>query len=275
MNEPGEIAVALRGSLLSGLPVEEDVGGAFIIDEIDPEQILPSWQAARALVPVTGRWPVMIGPEEVYGDPTPDELADMRRVATSGHPWSVFRPGYGDEPVPEWRLTSSLPSVLGDELVARAMRELPAPVTEAALGRWVYDRMLEDPGLATRAVRILGDFRGTKQWYQPRQVQLALLPTPLQWLAPAWLRYFGAGDPVRWRALAGALYEWERRCGAELVAWWGTMLQFVVSRPPAAGDPAWEVAGQLKAVGGSLQMEQWTLALGVARSDAWFLHDRP
>jgi len=36
-----------------------------------------------------------------------------------------------------------------------------------------------------------------------------------------------------------------------------------------------ELAGQLKAVGGSLQMEQWMLALAVSRSDAWFLHDRP
>ena len=63
---------------LSDLPVEEDVGGVFVVDHIDPEQILPSWRAARAAVSVIDRWPVMIGPEEVSSDPTPDGLADMR-----------------------------------------------------------------------------------------------------------------------------------------------------------------------------------------------------
>jgi hypothetical protein len=53
------------------------------------------------------------------------------------------------------------------------------------------------------------------------------------------------------------------------------MLEFFVSTPPDLGEQAWEVAGQLKAVGGSLDMDRWELALALTRSTAWLVHDRP
>ena len=276
MADPAAVAELFDGSVLAGLPVVEDVGGAFVVDDIDPERMLPSWRAARATVAATGRWPVMIGPEEVYLDPTPDELTALHQAATHDDPWLVFNHDHLDGPVAEWEW-NHLRSLLGDALADRARHDLPASVVDSVLDRWIYDRMLDDPALVARVLRVVGDHAGTHCWYrpQPGQVQLALLPTTAPWLAPAWLQYHGAGDHHRRRALAAALHEWHRRYGAELVAWWGTMLQFVVARPPAAGDPAWEVAGQLKAVGGSLQMRQWSLALAVDHSDAWFLHDRP
>jgi hypothetical protein len=52
------------------------------------------------------------------------------------------------------------------------------------------------------------------------------------------------------------------------------MLQFVVARPPVAGDLAWEVVGQLKAVGGSLQMRQWSLALAATATEGHDLVDQ-
>jgi Domain of unknown function (DUF4253) len=103
-------------------------------------------------------------------------------------------------------------------------------------------------------------------------------------LAPAWLNYFGArektartdlGDDPGRKGLAAAIRQWEQQWGAELVASWGTMLQFVVARQPTLGEQAWELALQLLAVGGSLQSQSWELALAVTHSDAWFLHDRP
>jgi hypothetical protein len=53
------------------------------------------------------------------------------------------------------------------------------------------------------------------------------------------------------------------------------MLQLVVDRPPQDPRDAWTVAGQLLAVGGSLQLSRSELALALPGSDAWFLHDRP
>jgi uncharacterized protein DUF4253 len=263
-DESARIAGIVADSVLAGLPIEEGPGQTLIVDGVDPDLILPSWQAARDVLARTGRWPVLIDPDSLEYDPSEADLAEMRHAATTGDPWSVFRRRHDDGPPPDWRV-NSLTALFGDDLDVRAPN----------LDRRIYDLLLSDPRLAARVVHSLGDYSGTGQWYRPHRVQLALLPTATSWLAPAWVVYHGALDPGRRRALAGAFREWEQRCGAEPVAAWGTMLQFVVARPPAAGDPAWEVAGQLMAVGGSLQMDRWTLALGVARSDAWFLHDRP
>ena len=135
--------------------------------------------------------------------------------------------------------------------------------------------LLSDPALVARGREWVESLVGTRNWHQVPEAQLVLLPTASPWLAPGWVSYFGATCDNGPQALCAALRQWENRWGAELVACWGTMLQFVVSRQPAPGEQAWELAGQLKAVGGSLQVEQCILALAVSRSDAWFLHDRP
>jgi hypothetical protein len=46
-------------------------------------------------------------------------------------------------------------------------------------------------------------------------------------------------------------------------------------RRPADPEDAWRLAGQFKAVGGSLQMYQYELAFALMQADAWVLHDRP
>lgn len=148
-------------------------------------------------------------------------------------------------------------------------------MTQAAIERWIWETLLTDPKLAERGHQIAARLVGTQTWCTPRQVQLVLLPTSTQWLAPAWISYFGAARPQGAEGLAAAIRQWERRWGAELVACWLTMLQFIVSRQPAPGEQAWQLAQPLMAVGGNLQMPPWQLALAVTRSDAWFLHDRP
>ncbi|GAA0811136.1 DUF4253 domain-containing protein [Spirilliplanes yamanashiensis] len=107
-----------------------------------------------------------------------------------------------------------------------------------------------------------------------KQYQLHAVPRH-----PAWVSYYGASTPDRdgYGAWAAAMRQWQRRWGAELVAAWGTMLQFVVSRQPPPGERAWELAGQHMALGQSLMMglTQWQLAFALATGDAWFLHSRP
>jgi hypothetical protein len=144
---------------------------------------------------------------------------------------------------------------------------------------------LADPAALEQAWPRAAPYVGTRQWFTPRDgAQVVLLPTSTQWLAPAWLNYFGTtekaarvelGDDPGRKGLAAAIRQWEQQWGAELVASWGTMLQFVVGRRPALGEPAWQLALQHLAVGGSLQTPPWQLALALTRSDAWFLHDRP
>jgi hypothetical protein len=53
------------------------------------------------------------------------------------------------------------------------------------------------------------------------------------------------------------------------------MLQFVVSRPPASGQEAWNLNRQIAIMAGSLQDPDWMRALALERTNTWFLHDRP
>jgi len=275
MDDAGDIAAVLRGTALAGRRVEEGLGGTFLIAGIGPEELLDGWRAARAVTSSTGRWPVMTLPGALWHEPEPVELEELERAARTVDPWSVFRRWSVDEPLSEWRIEEYVSAFLGAEALQQAREQLDSPVTAAVLDRWTYDTVLSDPSLAARTREGVDWMVGTRNWHRVPEAQLVLLPTVSPWSAPGWISYFGAARDNGQQALCAALREWQRQWGAELVASWETMLQFVVGRQPAVGEPAWELAGQLKAVGGSLQMEQWMLALAVSRSDAWFLHDRP
>nr|BFE60779.1 hypothetical protein GCM10020063_053050 [Dactylosporangium thailandense] len=275
MDDPGEVAVALRGPALDGHPVERGLGDTMLVEGVVPARVLESWRAARSVVALTGRWPVLTGVGELYHEPEPHEIAVLERAARAVDPWSIYRNWGDDDPVGPNDLYLHVGSLGYVNLAARAERELPLPTTRLAVERWLWETIVADPDLIELGHGVAAHYVGTRTWYTPRDVQLVLLPTPDQWLAPLWVSYYAAARPDGPAGLAAAIRQWERHCGAELVACWTTMLQFVVARPPTLGPDAWRLAKQLKAVGGSLQMPPWALALAVTRSDAWFLHDRP
>jgi hypothetical protein len=275
VDDPDQVMVALRGSVLDGQVVEEGIGGTLLVADVDPDRLLDVWRAARSVVARTGRWPVLTGTGELDAEPSVAEVAALERAGRTVDPWLVFRRCRDEDPIGEDALGSYVPGLFGAELVARAAAELDLPTTGPVLERWIWRTLLVDPVLAERAHDSAASLVGTRTWFTPVQVQLVLLPTPTQWLAPAWVSYFGALDRQRIEGLAAAIRQWERLWGAELVACWGTMLQFVVARRPALDEQAWQLAEQILAVGGSLQMPPWQLAFALTRSDAWFLHDRP
>ncbi|GAA2634825.1 DUF4253 domain-containing protein [Paractinoplanes durhamensis] len=261
-----QIAAALRGTVLDGHAVEEGLGGTFLVDDVDPTDLVTSWQAARR----TGRHPVFTLPGDLDHEPEPAELASLDQSARTTDPWSVYRRADYQQEVERY-----VAAFLGPGMVDRAVEQLPRPTTDAALQRWVYDTVLADPSPAARVAPGFAYLIGTKRWHTWPEVQLVLLPTTSSWLAPAWVNYFGAARPDGQAAWAAALWQWDQHWGAGLVAAWGTMLQLLTTRRPAPGDQAWQLAGQLLAVGGSLECEQWQLAIALTQDDAWFLHDRP
>ncbi|GIM89604.1 hypothetical protein [Paractinoplanes toevensis] len=268
------MAEALSQTVLTGFAVDDGPGGTLVVPDIDPAGLLEAWQAARSVVPVTGRWPVMITAEdEILDGEDPSDFDDLDRAARKINPWMPpWRVVNDDEPlIPARDLDSRLHGFPAD-LIEAATSELAMPTTEPVLGRWIYDRLLADPALAAAFQTQVDAMTGTQYWFVPPSVQLVLLPTPLPWLTPYWFDYWGTQDST-W--LSAVEQHWHHQWGAELVASWGTMLQFLTSRQPEPGEQAWELAGQLKKVGTSLQMDQWLLALALPHTDAWFLHDRP
>jgi hypothetical protein len=277
MDDARDIAAVLRGTALQGHPVEEGIGATFLVGEVDPARLLECWHAAHGVMARTGRWPVFSLPGELYHEPDAVELEELDRAARTLDPWTVYRRSCNAEPMERVRAEIYVETFLGFDTVVPGFEELAGPITDMRLQRWLYDLLVSHPGLLARVFTSGYDYLiGTNSWHMTSEVQLVLLPTTAQWLAPAWLPYWGASERSNgFPAWAAAMYEWDRRWGASLVATWGTMLQYVTRRRPRLGDEAWELAGQLMAVGSSLQCEQWQLAIALTRGNAWFLHDRP
>jgi hypothetical protein len=281
MDDPEEIAAVFRGTELDRLPIEEGLGDTLVVSGIETSRLLPAWRAARAATDETGRWPVLTTVDEQWLDADDDQIEAIEHAAGAVDPWTVYRWwGYDTRIVPEqahlWR-----PDFLGPDTAEPPGRDQSLADVE----RRTWERLLADPAALQQAHRRAERYVGTRPWFTPvAGAQLVLLPTSAQWLAPAWLDYYGATekaagpsglDDLGRQGLAAAMRQWGEQWGAELVASWGTMLQFVTDRRPDLGEPAWQLALQHLAVGGSLPTPPWELAFALTRIDAWFLHHRP
>ena len=285
LDDPDEIAAAFRGTVLDGLPIEEGLGDTWVVTGIEGSRLLPAWQAARTGTAETGRWPVLTMVDEQWLDAEDEQIEALEHAAGTVDPWTVYHWWGSESLITPEDVHLWLPDFLGPDAAEQAQRNLSWPQPLVAVERWTWERLLADSAALEQAWRRAARYVGTGQWFTPLDgAQIVLLPTSTQWLAPAWLNYHGAtekaarielGDDPGRTGLAAAIRQWEQQWGAELVASWGTMLQFVVGRQPALGEQAWQLALQHLAVGGSLQTPPWELALALTRSDAWFLYDRP
>jgi hypothetical protein len=108
---------------------------------------------------------------------------------------------------------------------------------------------------------------------------LLLLPTAqgpesLAYMS-SWFVYGGVAGATYDRMVA-VLTWWQERYGAELVANWGSMLQFAVRRPPASLDEAWDLAVDIDLVGPSSGFPHVRdYARFLWRRPTWFIHNHP
>ena len=249
--EVERIATLLRGGPLTGRPVSalsvpgsDDIALAV---EIDPGEVRRAWRAARSLLDQTGRWPVAVA--------TPEKQLDGKDLFS--------RWGFDERP----------PS----EVVARAADLTPA----AALEHCRDDEHLE----YLREIESSDDDEdepgGHLDWYEPVHdlAAIAFLPTPASEDTVAFVDFFGMDGVEGHAALLAILRDWRTRFDAEVVAAWGTMLQFVVGRPPEDLDAALALAEEQASVASDTLMlpgvsiEDHARAL-VGRRE-WFLHSRP
>lgn len=291
LNKPDDVMAALRGTVLDGQPVttvpESDV---LLVDWPTPEDLLSAWQAARTAMPVTGRRPLFIDndfQEWPFPQIAPDHLARIDAAARTLDPWSTeaLQSWRDDEPVDADGLNEAIEDAMGDDedgrllsavpgLAAEMAKNVPLPTTTSAVQKWVFDRVADNPDLTAKLLGPsgVGEPSAYLDWFVPERVQLALLPTTSAWLPMVWHGYFGLEDD---EIMAACLWQWNQAWGAELVASWYTMLQFVVGHRPAFGPAAWALAGQQLALGHNLEIPQFDLAWDLSLRDTWFLHSRP
>ena len=288
MDDPDEIMAAFRGTALEGMPVRQDPNSddVLLVEWPDPGDVLTGWRAARGVMSLTGRRPVAVdGEDDVnwFEEVEPAELAELEAASLAPDPWHEryyqwrgFQPG---EPVDLDRVKSFLDLwPMGPEWDAEAAaREvlpgIPSGTTSEALQRYLLDQITGDGPLAAR-------FRSASaqqtpqalSWYVPQFAQFALLPTTSAWLSVAWLDYFGEENKA---VLAACLRQWHEKWGAEIVASWGTMMQFVTPRRPEFGPDALELAYQQLSLGGNIGVIEIDLAWILSHVNTWFLHERP
>lgn len=275
MTEPSEVASVFAGTPLAGLPTDRGPGETILVRDVPPDQLVDAWRTAHALVPAIGRWPILLADnlEALFDRPTTAELADCDRTARTLDPWPIFHP-WSDTAVTADDLAFHTTGWASDlDLTNEALRQVPLPTTEQVIGRWVYDRVRTDPDLTSHVQQHAQQFLQADFWFTPDRVWLLLPPTAHPWLAMMWVDFYGAeAGPDEFHA---ALWQWHQRRGAHLVACWGTMLQFLVSRPPAPGDQAWNTASQIMGMASHLDLHTWELATALPDGRAWFIHSRP
>ncbi|MEU4424393.1 DUF4253 domain-containing protein [Actinoplanes sp. NPDC024001] len=278
-----EISAAFAGTPLAGLPIGYGPAGTVLIAGVEPDRLHEAWQAADALVPVTGYQPVMVTDDfddtvRLRSEPAPappeSELRAFAEAAESSEPWLSYRHYSEDEQVEEGEADYYAYGMTGVDLTA-LVSDVPLPTSVPALERAVYDRLLQHADLHARVLDRVRLVTQTDYWFTPDSVLLMLLPTSDVRSAAYWVDFNGALTRDYQQKLAEVLAQWRRRWDARLVASWGTMLQFQVGRRPVPGDDAWIAAGQLKALAPNLDLSRWEVAVALPAGDAWFVHNRP
>lgn len=123
---------------------------------------------------------------------------------------------------------------------------------------------------------------GYGQWYEPDSAETALVVLPLP-DGPAAIRalsFYPTYDNPAWcDALGNDLDVWYRTYRAELIANYGTMLQFVVANPPEDLDTAYQLATEHDIVATATLplpgIERRHYAADLIGRGRWHLHDRP
>jgi hypothetical protein len=283
IDDPDRIGAVFAGTPLAGLPVGYGPSGTVLVTGIDPDGLHEAWRAADALVPVTGRLPLMVtddfhdavalrpGPEP---GPSESRLRAFAGQAASSEPWLAFRHYGEDDEVEVGEAGYYARGRTGVDLTA-LVADVALPTPRPVLERTLYERLLADADLHARVLAGARVVTRTDYWFTPRSVLLMLLPTADVRASGYWVDFHGALTREYQHKLAEVLAQWRDRCDARLVAAWGTMLQFQVGRPPAPGEDAWTAAGQLTALAPSLQWTRWEVAVALPGGDAWFVHNRP
>jgi hypothetical protein len=296
LSDPASVAAALDGSALSGravtiLPVPSTDDVAFAV-ACEVSEVLSAWRSARDLVSRTGRWPVVAvawnGLDELFIrfpfdngsgadtsvagivsradrlDPV-DVLADL---AAQDDRWDAY------EYLEPFEIPNTEQAVGSSPSAAEVRAALgPAP-SRAELDSWLLEWEQSRGGtVASRTAHL--------EWFEPDGLALwlVLLPTTRSWEVPAYISFYGAEGEGGAERLVAVIRSWHGRYGAELVAHFGTMLEFSVGRPPLSLQEAWQLAREQELIAPcttalqGVPLRQHARAL-VGRG-TWFLHERP
>jgi hypothetical protein len=247
-------------------------GASAYLIEIDPKEVLPAWEAAH-----TDRHPVCVcewsdgelDADHVWRSAERERTPEELLAAPLPPPPAEEQPGFVEDELAVTRqMFGDAPS---EDEVRAALGEAPG---ELALDRWLLE-WEKDRGPSAF------DGPSHMEWFVPegQRTYVLLADAPNSETAMARLDFWGYEVGLAPERLVGLVRSWRERFGAELVANWGTMLQFVVHHPPADLEAAYalavehyEVAPETMLLPGVPIREH---ARDLVGRGSWFLHSRP
>ena len=317
MLDAQELSTVLEGGRLGGRPVYTielaRSGESVLTVPAQPAHLMAEWAAARAVLDETGRWPVAASGWSVVSEPPtletfwldprgekpiPPRLCRAADALTGEAALAEIQAAQhhdGEllEDVLGWQLqatqrrchavpdAASIRSAFADgngHLTHRPIGDRrPGRPSEIDLERWLLE--WEEQRTPTTAP----EHADLDDWFQPanEETHLLFLPTSTGAESLAYLEFYaeeGVAGATTERLIA-VLASWQDRYGAELVAHWGTMLQFYVSRPPDTLDAAWQIAVEHDLIAPCTNALPGETVRDSARSlwlrPTWFLHERP
>ncbi len=229
---------------------------AFVV-EVPGQSAVDAWKSLRALVPTTGRYPVIVGGPVDFGGDISTEFGQT--LASGGY--LVEDAGLTVESV----LSDAVALDIDNWLTARAeYLDIDDVDLHATSPLPAYDF---DKDQYTTGVDIVSG--------EPlRVVEIVLLPTRHGWEAPAYLMWGGWNDAPLPHELAAVFQRWSVAHGAEVVAMTGDVIEMSVMSPPTddlgaidvarehfliAPDNVWQGTGDLD-----------VLAAAVLNAPVWF-----
>jgi hypothetical protein len=290
-------ATLLRGRELAEIPILNTGEVAYALP-ISKEEIEAAWRAGRSILEKTGRWPIVTAfcgssrakfEDRVVEDdffsrfyfleaPNSKEVspeAICRRAKSADI--ATFIAGQTQRREEYCDMAEAIHFELEDTQERCGSAPSPADLdrsgvsTDYELEKALLEFELEhgyspDPANSRHG------------WFEPKEPVLLFLPTTVGWESLAYLNWFGTSDFGSEYYIA-LLRSWHERFGAELVAHYGTMLQFLVSEPPIELKEAWPLAIEHDLAGGSTLPPAGIKVRDYARAlinwDRWFLHERP
>lgn len=310
-----ELAEILRETELSDRELAQteilNTGERALAVEVAPSDCIASWEVLRRLVPRTGRWPVVVSSWEES-----DRLEAIFTDLFSRFPYD-FEPERGNRDISPRAIVARAEdlsvevalqsyadveaqfTLAGEELRAEIESELQyirdrfgmAPsrseVMEALGDGAIAPHRLESFLFAWETERIppaqleTPPPLGYLDWFEPDGLNtgIILLPTLKSWETLAYASFFGAEGFGEAEKAIAVLKSWNQRFGAELVAHYGTMLQFVVRDVPSTPQDAFQLAWEQSLLASctlllpGISLREHARALRHTRR--WFLHERP
>lgn len=295
-----------KGTSLIGLPMLEvpipQSDDTLLALNLKNKDLFSNWQAARQLLSQTNRYPVIVSDWQLRMHDLDAWAEFLDRDIYGSEDFEGHRSGISHHDIIEGakQLDLDLNSLLPDNgyIIPEDEQEIIEYFEcDFALDRETIIQLLQtiDLNQSDASLQLLQRAFALQvakygepepemnifEWFiasKDEPTFLLLLPTVNAWEVPAFINWYGA-EMIGSEAVIAQLKQWYEKYQAEIVMSYGTLLNFVVGKPPATTEEAMELAYSHSLLAPCTIVLPGTpineYAMGLMQTTKWCLHERP